>query len=204
MDRELADECLRALSRGDEHMPQAFHSDSDWYSLWQVREHLVDRAIAAAEHRGRSYRDFRVGAAAFLSSTQPELMKSLGRPPQHIYTGANWKLGSEERNTCAEQEIVSQIRQQHHIFPAREVLALVIAGQPLNEPDRESGLVTETLHPCNHCRKLLSSTPEVQPWTIVITVNICDGKREIRPFSDLLRLHWQPCLPHLFDGGAQK
>ena len=169
--------------------PQVFWEHSDWVALWQMREHLVHRALSAAASRANSYRHFHVGGAAFISSRDPQLLKSLGRPGQVILTGANWKNGPSERNTCAEQEIVAQIRQQDHLYFYKEVLALVIAGNSLNEPDRESGVNPAFLHPCNHCRNLLKATPHIQSHTLVVSVPLDNSKPEVLLFEDLLRIH---------------
>lgn len=171
--------------------PPSFFRHPDWHALWQLREHLVLRAANAAALRGRSYRDFCVGGAAFVSSRKPDLLRSLGRTPQHIYTGANWKLGRDERNTCAEQEIVAQLRQNQHLFPARRILALAIYGRAQDEPDAESGVLTPTLHPCRHCRRLLREIPEMRPDTVIITASP-DGPMELMPFAELLRIHSPP------------
>lgn len=187
MARSYAETFMRAIAH-DEHPPLRFFQNRDWNGLWQLREHLVLRAANAAALRGRSYRDFRVGAAAYVTSRKPDLLRSLGRTPQHIYTGANWKLGKEERNTCAEQEIVAQLRQNQHLFPARRILALVIYGSPQDEPDAESGVRTPTLHPCRHCRRLLREIPAVRPDTIIISASP-DGTTELMPFVELLRIH---------------
>lgn len=189
MEHELADILRQAIACQDTIPPEKLFHHPDWLALWQMREHLVLRAIGSATERGRSYRDFRVGAAAFVSSTNSDLLRSLGRPPQTIYTGANWKLGQDERNTCAEQEIVSQLRQQEHLFPSKEILALIIAGEAQDEPDAESGIYTKTLHPCRHCRKLLMSVPQMKPETLVITVNLSNTVQEIQTFEEVLKVH---------------
>ncbi len=189
MTQKLADTFRRALARQNELPPFSLLRDKDWSSLWQLREHLIERAIGAAMERGRSYRNFQVGAAAFVSSKQPDLLRSLNRPPQAIYTGANWKLGQDERNTCAEQEVVSQLRQQEHLFPSKEILALVIAGEPRDEPDAESGITTNTLPPCQHCRKLLMNLPQMKRGTLIIMVNLSNTTQEILTFQELLELH---------------
>jgi cytidine deaminase len=180
---------MQALAFEADLLPFKMSQHRDWHALWQLREHIVIRAREAAKERGRSYRDFRVGAAALLSSAKPELLRSIGRAGNTIYTGSNWKLGKQERNTCAEQEIVAQIRQQQYLFPARKILALVIAGEPQDEPDAESGLLTPTLHPCRHCRKLLAEVPEMKPDTVIITVGLTTDTMEIMLFRELLRLH---------------
>ncbi len=189
MTQKLAHILRQALACHSEVPPEEFFRQPDWLNLWQMREHLVDRAIDSATERGRSYRDFRVGAAAFVSSKDPSLLRSLGRPTQIIYTGANWKLGQDERNTCAEQEIVSQLRQQEHLFPSKEIMALVVAGEAQDEPDAESGVCTKTLHPCQHCRKLLLSVPQMKPSTLIITVNLTNTLQEIRTFREILKIH---------------
>ena len=187
MARSYAEMFMHAIAH-DEHPSLQFFRNRDWSGLWQLREHLILRAEAAAQLRGRSYRDFRVGAAAFVTSRKPDLMRSLGRTPQHIYTGANWKLGRDERNTCAEQEIVAQLRQNQHLFPSRAVLALAVYGRAQDEPDAESGVVTPTLHPCRHCRRLLRETAGMRPNTVIITASP-DGTTEFMPFSELLHIH---------------
>lgn len=187
MSRSYAETFMHAIAH-DQYPPRRFLQNRDWSGLWQLREHLVLRAANAAMHRGRSYRDFRVGAAAFVTSRKPDLMRALGRTPQHIYTGANWKLGKEERNTCAEQEIVAQLRQNQHLFPTRRILTLAIYGSPQDEPDAESGVTTPTLHPCRHCRRLLREIPEMRPDTVIITASP-DGTTELMPFAELLRIH---------------
>ena len=169
--------------------PFAMLRSTNWSVAWQAREHLILRAKHAAEARGKSYRNFQVGAAALLSSTQPQQLKSRGQSPHVIYTGSNWKLGKDERNTCAEQEIVAQIRQQQHMFPSRRMLLLTIAGVAQDEPDAESGVRTPTLHPCRHCRKLLASVPEVRRDTVIITISQSTETMELMTFAELLRIH---------------
>jgi cytidine deaminase len=189
MTKILAQTMRRAWARYDSPLPEAFFGQPDWLALWQLREHLVLRAIGSAAERGRSYRDFCVGTAAFVTSTDPDLLRSLGRPAHALYTGANLKLGPEERNTCAEQEIVAQIRQQTHMFPPREILALVVAGEAQDEPDAESGVHTTTLHPCRHCRRLLMATPEMRPTTLIVTVNLSNTYQEVHTFQEILKVH---------------
>lgn len=172
----------------DEHPSFDFFRNRNWSGLWQLREHLVLRAERAARLRGRSYRDFRVGAAAFVTSRKPEQLRARGLTDCHIYTGANWKLGQDERNTCAEQEIVAQIRQNDHLFPTKSILALAIYGRAQGEPDVESGVVTPTLHPCRHCRRLLMNVRAMRPDTVIMTASP-DGASEFMLFCELLRLH---------------
>ncbi len=179
---------IKALAEERLLPPLKLFKHPDWHALWQLREHLILRARDAAMKRGHSYRGFQVGAAAFLSSTKPTLLRELGRPKQVIYTGSNWKAGKDERNTCAEQEIVAQIRQQQHLFPARKILALVIAGERQDEPDAESGVLTATLHPCRHCRRLLQQVQEIKPDTVIITIT-SDDTLEVQRFDELIRLH---------------
>lgn len=180
---------MRALAHGTEHPPLRMMLHRDWNILWQLREHLVDRARLAALERGRSYRNFRVGAAVLLNSVESWYLHSLGRTDYVIYTGSNWKLGREARNTCAEQQIVAQIIQQTHMFPPRRILALVVAGESQNEPDAESGHLTLTLHPCHHCRKLLTQTPQMRPDTVIITVSLTTNTMEVTTFRDLIAFH---------------
>jgi cytidine deaminase len=189
MTQRLAATLRRALARQDEIPPEQLFRHPDWLSLWQMREHIVLRAIAAATKRGRSWRNFQVGAAAFVSSSDPALLYSLGRTPRVIYTGSNWKIGEDERNTCAEQEIVAQLRQQEHHFPSREILALVVAGEPRVEPDAESGLITNMLPPCHHCRKLLMNTPQMKRSTLIIMVNLSNTVQEVFTFQEVLKMH---------------
>ncbi|QQS15417.1 MAG: hypothetical protein IPK84_03540 [Candidatus Moraniibacteriota bacterium] len=99
------------------------------------------------------------------------------------------KLERDARNTCAEQEVVAQIRQQGHLFPTERMLALVVAGEPQDEPDGESGVMTCTLHPCRHCRRLLREIPEMRPDTIIITVKLEVDFWEIHSFQEILELH---------------
>lgn len=169
--------------------PLALVQHRSWSALWQLREHLVIRARTAAAKRGRSYRDFRVGAAALLSSARPEYLRSIGRTDHVIYTGANWKMGKDDRNTCAEQEIVAQVRQQEHLFPPRKIFALAIAGEAQDEPDRESGVFTPTLHPCSHCRRLLQQVSGMKPDTIIMTVSRSSDTMEVMTFAELLSIH---------------
>lgn len=187
--QELANILRASWSQDLDVPPQELWQESDWLALWQVREHLVVRALESAKNRAKSWRDFRVGASAFLSSKDPDLLKSLGRPAHHIFTGANNKKGEHLRNTCAEQQIVAQIGQQEHLFFPKEVLALVVAGDPLGEPDRESGLLTASLHPCNHCRRELRDILQISPTTLIVCVNLANTAREIFLFQELLELH---------------
>lgn len=186
---ELPLQFRRAWTHNDESFIFLAREEPDWLALWQVREHLVDRALNAARERGTSYRNFKVGTAAFLTSERPELLRQLRRPTHIIFTGSNWKQGPEERNTCAEQEIVSQIRQLRHLHYPKEVLALVVAGDCLQEPDRVSGVNPNYLHPCSHCRKLLSAIPQVTENTLIISVNLENTKKRIWTFEEILKIH---------------
>ena len=183
---------MSALAHNREFPSLPVLRNSGWNVLWQAREHLIIRARDAARKRGRSYRDFRVGASALLDSTRPDDLRLRGRSPHTVYTGSNWKLGKDERNTCAEQEIVAQIRQQQHMFPSRRMFALCIAGEAQDEPDAESGVQTATLHPCRHCRKLLASVPEVKSDTVIITASLRSETMELMTFAELLRIHNTP------------
>lgn len=169
-------------------------ANPEWRTLWQLRNHLVERARKAAQTTARSYRGFNVGAAMLVVHENPEFFALLGHSPYKIYTGANVKLGPDERNTCAEPEALAQVRQQERFFPVGKIIAIAIAGEPQDEPDRSSGIRTPTLHPCNHCRMLLHSTPKMRPDTIIITVRLAlhpDGSNtvEVQFFNALLERH---------------
>jgi cytidine deaminase len=183
---------MSAVAHEEEFLPfpllQSAHL-RDWSALWQSREHLVIRAQESATRHGHSYRGFHVGAAVLVSCAEPDRLRSMGRSPYMIYTGANWKRGRDKRNTCAEVEIYSQMRQQEHFFPIRKVLALVIAGEAQSEPDTGSGIITPTLHPCHHCRQLLMDIPAFRKDTVIITASPSTDTMEVMSFVQLLELH---------------
>lgn len=148
----------------------------------QIQWHLADRARAAMG-AGLSWRDFRVGCAAWAWASHWG-SSDLTLPHYRIFTGANLKPVQEAHNICAEPVVLGAAHQDG----AERILAIVVAGIP--QPDNGHGIQFPTLHPCDRCRVLLRTDPIVRPDTLIFTVHSAtDDIYEEWTVEELLHIH---------------
>jgi cytidine deaminase len=140
------------------------------HSVYQQIPRFIDLARRAAEEHGVSYRDFKVGASAYVVSAD-------GSQGAYLF-GANNTPFEGARRDCAEMDILEKAKAYDHI------VALAIYG-PSDDPT-VNALPTNTLHPCSTCRQLLETSPQVDDETLMITSNP-DGAIELMFVKDLIQ-----------------
>ncbi len=114
--------------------------------------YLLGEAEKSREY-ARSYRDFRVGAAAFV------LYWKDGIERQAYIHGANIKpTRSNEVNVHAEHILMRNIERYQQPGEQIDVPILAVVGD--YQPDQQSGIETRTLHPCGICRTDFASFTE--------------------------------------------
>ena len=94
---------------------------------------LLNAAIKATETAYAPYSNFKVGAAALLSTGQ-------------IIIGSNQESTSFPVGICAERTLLNSIGSQ---YPNATILAMAISYDPLNKPS------VEPISPCGMCRQSL-------------------------------------------------
>ena len=94
---------------------------------------LLNAAIKATETAYAPYSNFKVGAAALLSTGQ-------------IIIGSNQESTSFPVGICAERNLLNSIGSQ---YPNATILAMAISYDPLNKPS------VEPISPCGMCRQSL-------------------------------------------------
>ena len=94
---------------------------------------LLNAAIKATETAYAPYSNFKVGAAALLSTGQ-------------IILGSNQESTSFPVGICAERNLLNSIGSQ---YPNATILAMAISYDPLNKPS------VEPISPCGMCRQSL-------------------------------------------------
>ena len=94
---------------------------------------LLNAAIKATETAYAPYSNFKVGAAALLSTGQ-------------IILGSNQESTSFPVGICAERTLLNSIGSQ---YPNATILAMAISYDPLNKPS------VEPISPCGMCRQSL-------------------------------------------------
>jgi cytidine deaminase len=116
---------------------------------------LLAQAEAARQY-ARSYRNFRVGAAALSLFYNPEGLSRFG-----FFMGANVKpvQGSDVINVHAEHELMIQTEQEKYPDENASIPFFVVIGDM--QADQQTGIETPTLHPCGVCRNtfLENDTP---------------------------------------------
>lgn len=103
-------------------------------------------------------------------------------------TGHNWKpLPQGGANVHAEHEAITKLQPLLHA--GWQLVALYVAGDL--QPDDESGVATETLHPCGTCRRTLASMSSVvdEDLLIVTTGRTHGSPIELHTLSQLIALH---------------
>ena len=92
---------------------------------------LLNAAIKATETAYAPYSNFKVGAAALLSTGE-------------IILGSNQESTSFPVGICAERNLLNSIGSQ---YPNATILAMAISYDPLNKPS------VEPISPCGMCRQ---------------------------------------------------
>jgi cytidine deaminase len=144
------------------------------YAAYQQIPRFLGLARQAANDHGVSYRNFKVGAAAFAYSYQD------GRVG-YLY-GANLTPFKGAPKRCAEFEVLTKAKNRGF----DRIVALAVFG-PSDFGD-VNHIQTKTLHPCEPCRSMLDSDPIVPDDTLIITGND-RGDIELMFKRDLIDLH---------------
>lgn len=152
--------------------------------FWFIWKHLVDRAREAANKHAASWRDFRVGCAAFAWDPKRHALADFGERWK-VITAANMKPVEGEQNICCERLAIGTARNAEY----ERIIGLVVVGEP--QPDHRSGLITPTLHPCYHCRTFMLAMPETnrEPLTIITAHLEDDGVHELYSLTELVKIH---------------
>ncbi len=144
----------------------------------RYREELIRQARWVAQ-RAYSYRGFNVGCA--LLAWRPKGISPTEK--YKVFTAANVKPLQHIPKQCAETTAACYARSNGYT----KVIAIVVVGEP--QQDADSGVSSITLHPCAHCRTLLSSLPEVASDTIILTVHNHSGEVEEQTLREILTIH---------------
>jgi cytidine deaminase len=156
---------------------------------------IVDLSQQAVEELGQSYRGFKVGSAILALDSNGLRTGTYFGGNLTPYKGADWN--------CAEKRAFETVQQRGF----DTVLAIAVTG-PV-QPDENSGVQSPTLHPCQHCRGLLASSPLVHNETLIATSNLEHTEFELFTRNSLLALHqtgqpqpfpdYHPMLPVYWD-----
>jgi len=136
---------------------------------------LLDAAIKATETAYAPYSNFKVGAAALLSTGQ-------------IIIGSNQESASFPVGICAERTLLNSIGSQ---FPAATILAMAVSYDHVGKPS------TEPISPCGMCRQSLLDFENRYHSPIRIILAGKSGAVMVLPSAALL-------LPFGFDGAILK
>lgn len=140
--------------------------------------HLIVRAQEARENAS-SYRNFHVGCAVWAFKT--DAIEVEGR--WAVFTGSNIKVADGARPVCAEQLALGAAKSAGY----DRIIAMVIVGEP--QEDAESGLQSNTLHPCGECRKIFQAASEVSSETLLLMFTPDEQTEEHFSVGELLVLH---------------
>ena len=136
---------------------------------------LLNAAIKATETAYAPYSNFKVGAAALLSTGQ-------------IILGSNQESTSFPVGICAERTLLNSIGSQ---YPNATILAMAISYDPLNKPS------VEPISPCGMCRQSLLDYENRYQAPIKIILAGKSGPVMVLPSAANL-------LPFGFDGAILK
>lgn len=154
------------------HLP-GIEIDHEFEAHQQI-PYFIDRAKRAAEQHAISYRDFKVGASAYVIDATNSRVG--------YFFGANFTPYKGAPKRCAEMEVLTKARQAGF----DRVIALATFG-PSEHGDVNS-VATTTLHPCAECREILDTEPLVRDDTLIVTSNR-EGDVELLLKKDLVELH---------------
>ena len=136
---------------------------------------LLNAAIKATETAYAPYSNFKVGAAALLSTGE-------------IIMGSNQESASFPVGICAERTLLNSIGSQ---FPEATILAMAVSYDPLGKPS------TEPISPCGMCRQSFLDFENRYHSPIRIILAGKSGAVMVLPSAALL-------LPFGFDGSILK
>ena len=136
---------------------------------------LLNAAIKATETAYAPYSNFKVGAAALLSTGQ-------------IIIGSNQESASFPVGICAERTLLNSIGSQ---YPQATIISIAISYDPLNKPS------TEPISPCGMCRQSLLDYENRYQAPIKIILAGKSGQVMVLPSAAHL-------LPFGFDGSILK
>lgn len=144
--------------------------------MYQMEKANLANLARTAAFRGLNYRDFLVGSAILGFNGQE----------YKIFEGANLMLAKDEAKICAEGHALRNLTFAGY----SQVIAIAVAGLP--QPDKESGIISPTLHPCGGCRGMLIRLKErqvVQDDTRIYTVHLFEDIEEEYELQDIIKLH---------------
>ncbi len=136
---------------------------------------LLKAAIKATETAYAPYSNFKVGAAALLSTGQ-------------IVLGSNQESASFPVGICAERTLLNSIGSQ---YPEATILSMAISYDPLNKPS------AAPISPCGMCRQSLLDYENRYQAPIKIILAGKSGQVMVIPSASYL-------LPFGFDGSILK
>lgn len=146
----------------------------DRYALFLRYQFDLEReALSQAIFEAENYRRFNVGAS-ILASNGKDL---------EIFGGANIMNGEGHPKVCAEQQALKYAFLNEYY----DVLNVCVVGEP--QPDKESGLVSLTLHPCGDCRKLMTIRERLSPETLIYTFTFTRNHTELHTLQDIIKRH---------------
>lgn len=152
------------------------HLDS-FALLLQYELELKATGLFQAHFVAENYRKFHVGAAVLAHNGDG----------LKIFGGANIMNGKGRPKVCAEQQAIK------HAFLERYTEILIVSVVGKMQPDKESRIVSPTLHPCADCRKLMRDMYCLSDDALIYTFSFEeDGPTELYPFLKLMELHNTP------------
>jgi len=143
--------------------------------LSEADQVLLNAAIDATQTAYAPYSNFKVGAAALLSTGQ-------------IVIGSNQESASFPVGICAERTLLNSVGSQ---YPAATILTMAISYDPLNKPS------VEPISPCGMCRQSLLDYENRYQSPIKIILAGKTGQVMVIPSASYL-------LPFGFDGSILK
>jgi len=144
-----------------------------------LKKPFLEMARMVAGQEARSYRGFNVGAV---------VLSSFGNGAAYGFAfGANRKPGPNAGRVCAEQLGIAWSLNPGLDQPKPDrILAFYVWGEP--QPDRVSGKLAPTLHPCGDCRTMFELLPEITDDTMIFTAGP-DGQTEEFSVRELIDFH---------------
>lgn len=139
---------------------------------------LIERA-KKAQQNASSYRNFHVGCAVWAFKTVTPYVEKRWA----VFTGNNIKVAGDARPVCAEQLALGAAKSGGY----DRIIAMVVVGD--SQEDAESGLQSQTLHPCGECRKIFQALPEVSSDTLLLTLTPDEQTYEQFSVGELIALH---------------
>ena len=122
-------------------------------------------------------RDFLVGSALFALNSTADM---------DIFAGSNIMRRKNGPKICAECMAISRAIEKGYDLIDR----VVVVGLPQTDP--ESGLLSDTLHPCPLCRHDMLEKNWLQPDTRIVTAHLLTNDIfEVHTFQELLDKHSQ-------------